>query len=93
MFAIIFNTFLAKKLPLVEGFILIIHVVGAFAIMIPLWVLAPRNSAKAVFTNFANEGGWSSTGVSVLIGMAQIASSLAGFDCAVHMGKSWVIEA
>jgi amino acid transporter len=84
-FAIVFNTFLAKRLPLVEGFLLIIHIVGLFAIIIPLWVLAPRNSAKAVFTQFANTGGWSSTGVSVLVGMAQIASSMAGFDCAVHM--------
>lgn len=84
-FAILFNTFLAKKLPLVEGFILIIHILGLFAIIIPLWVLAPRNKAHAVFTQFTNNGGWSSTGVSVLIGMAQIASSMAGFDCAVHM--------
>ncbi|KAH1378746.1 hypothetical protein KXX10_008854 [Aspergillus fumigatus] len=57
-FSILFNTFLAKNLPMVEGLILIIHVVGLFAIIIPLWVLAPRNSAKAVFTEFNNAGGW-----------------------------------
>ena len=87
LFAVVFNTVLAKRLPLIEGFILILHGVGAFAIIIPLWVLAPRNNAEDVFTTFANNGGWSSTGVSVLVGMAQIASSMAGFDCAVHMGK------
>jgi hypothetical protein len=51
-FSILFNTFLAKNLPMVEALILIIHVVGLFAIIIPLWVLAPRNNAKAVFTEF-----------------------------------------
>ncbi|KAH2596440.1 hypothetical protein KXW93_001402 [Aspergillus fumigatus] len=45
-FSILFNTFLAKNLPMVEGLILIIHVVGLFAIIIPLWVLAPRNTEE-----------------------------------------------
>ncbi|KAH1990122.1 hypothetical protein KXV33_008317 [Aspergillus fumigatus] len=66
-FSILFNTFLAKNLPMVEGLILIIHVVGLFAIIIPLWVLAPRNSAKAVFTEFNNAGGWDSDGTATLI--------------------------
>jgi hypothetical protein len=35
--AVLFNTLLAKKLPLVEGLVLILHVSGFFAILIPLW--------------------------------------------------------
>jgi len=35
-FCAIFNTFLARKLPLVEATILVLHVFGFFAIMIPL---------------------------------------------------------
>jgi hypothetical protein len=53
-FCIIFNTFLAKKLPMVEGLVLIIHILGFFAVLIPLWVLAPRTDAKTVFTEFTN---------------------------------------
>ena len=86
-FAILFNTFLAKKLPMVEGLILIIHIVGLFAIVIPLWVLAPRNTAAAVFTQFSNGGGWSSTGTSVMIGLSTSIVSMLGFDCGVHMCK------
>ncbi len=86
-FAILFNTFLAKKLPMVEGLILIIHIVGLFAIVIPLWVLAPRNTAKAVFTEFSNGGGWSSTGTSVMVGLSTSIVSMLGFDCGVHMCK------
>lgn len=86
-FSILFNTFLAKKLPLVEGLVLVLHILGLFAIIIPLWVLAPRNNAKAVFTEFANNGGWSSTGVSVMIGLLTPIVSMLGFDCAVHMSE------
>ncbi len=43
---IIFNTFFARKLPLIEGLILIIHVFGFFAILIPLWALSERQPAK-----------------------------------------------
>lgn len=35
--AILFNTFFAKKLPLIEGVILIIHVFGFFGILVRDW--------------------------------------------------------
>ncbi|KAK1090478.1 hypothetical protein LTR48_008223, partial [Friedmanniomyces endolithicus] len=38
-FAIIFNTVLAVRLPLIEGTVLILHVAGLFAVIIPLWVM------------------------------------------------------
>lgn len=87
VFAIFFNTFLAKKLPMVEGLVLIIHIIGLFCIVIPLWVMAPRNTAKAVFTEFTNAGGWSSTGVAVMVGLQASVLSMVGFDCGVHMCK------
>lgn len=86
-FTVFFNTFLAKRLPFVEGMMLILHVVGVFAIMIPLWVLAPRNNSKAVFTEFTNNGGWPTDGVSFMVGLNAIVVSLLGFDSSVHMCK------
>ncbi|KAH1568396.1 hypothetical protein KXX17_001901 [Aspergillus fumigatus] len=86
-FSILFNTFLAKNLPMVEGLILIIHVVGLFAIIIPLWVLAPRNSAKAVFTEFNNAGGWDSDGTATLVGLSTTITAMIGYDCSVHMSE------
>jgi choline transport protein len=82
----IFNTFLARKLPLVEGCVLILHILGFFAIMIPLWILAPRTDAKTVFTSF-NNNGWSATGLSVLVGIISPAVSLIGSDSATHMAE------
>lgn len=86
-FGILFNTFLAKKLPFVEVLILILHVVGLFAIIIPLWVLAPRRSAQQVFTEFNNGGGWNSAGTATLVGFSTTITALIGYDCAVHMCK------
>lgn len=77
-FSVIFNTVAAKQLPMVEGLVLILHVFGFFAILIPLWILAPRNSASKVFTEFSNSGGWSNLGLSFLIGMLSPVFTLLG---------------
>ena len=86
-FSTFFNTFLAQRLPMVEGTILVIHIVGFFAIIIPLWVLAPTNSAKMVFTEFQNLGGWSSQGLSFMVGLLSPIYTLLGVDSAVHMSE------
>lgn len=86
-FCIIFNTSLAKKLPLVEGFILLVHVIGLFAIVVPLWVLAPRNDARTALLTFSNGGNWPTMGVAFMIGLLTSLGSMMGFDCAVHMCK------
>ncbi len=84
-FCIIFNTFLAKKLPMVEGMVLVIHILGFFAVLVPLWVLAPRSSASEVFTEFTNLGGWSTTGLAFMVGLLSPVYTLIGADSAVNM--------
>jgi amino acid transporter len=86
-FSIIFNTFWAKRLPLVEALILVIHVAGLFMIIIPMWVLGPRNNAEAVFTEFNNGGGWNSLGTATMIGLSTTITAMVGYDCPVHMCK------
>jgi Mn2+/Fe2+ NRAMP family transporter len=76
-----------KELPLVEGTVLILHIVAFFAIMIPLWVLAPRTSAKSVFTEFTSQNGWSNTGLACLGGIIGPTVSLLGSDAATHMSE------
>lgn len=87
LFAIIFNTIFASKLPLVEGCVLILHCIGLFVIIIPLWVMAPRSNAEVLIT-FSNNGGWPTTGLSSMIGMVAPLILQTGFDCCVHMCKS-----
>jgi amino acid transporter len=80
VFSLFFNTVGAKHLPLFESIILFLHIFGFFAILIPLWVLAPKAPAKAVFTEFANFGGWSSIGGACMIGQLTAIGSLGGSD-------------
>jgi len=69
LFATLFNTFFAKRLPLIEGALLVLHLAGLFAIAIPLWVLAPRGTVHETIFTFTTTGGWSSVGLASLIGM------------------------
>ena len=86
-FCVFFNVFMAKRLPIVENTLLVTYILGFFAILIPLWVLGPRADARQVFTTFNNAGDWSSTGIAFMVGLGGIVPSLAGYDCAIHMGK------
>lgn len=76
--AVLVNTVGAKRLPLLEATILFLHIFGFFAVLIPLWVIAPKVSAKEAFTSFANTGGWSSVGAAVVIGQLTAVGSLGG---------------
>lgn len=83
--AIAVNVLLAKSLPTAEWLILILHVLGLFAIIIPLLVMAPKNSARVALLQITNSGNWSTTGTSFMIGLLTALGSMLGFDCAVHM--------
>jgi choline transport protein len=72
------NIWGARSMPIVNNFLLIVHVFGFFAVIIVLWTMSPRNSAEKVFTEFTNSGGWSSMGVSLMVGQI---SAIYGFTC------------
>ncbi|KAL8870439.1 MAG: hypothetical protein Q9174_003522, partial [Haloplaca sp. 1 TL-2023] len=84
--ALAINVFFVRSLPKIGLFMLVHHVVGFFAIIILLWVLAPKTPAKVVFTDFQNNGGWPTLCLSVLIGVTGPTMSMLAADCAVHMG-------
>jgi amino acid transporter len=86
-FSVLFNTVLARKLPLIEALVLIIHVFGFFGILAALWILSPRADASAVFTEFSDGGGWGSLGGSTLVGILAGILPLLGADAAVHMSE------
>ena len=81
---------LAARLPLIEGTVLILHLAGFFAIIVPLWVMAPR-AHPSILLDFSNNGGWSTTGVSAMIGLTSPMSVLIGYDCSVHMCKAFLL--
>ena len=96
--ATVFNTVLARKLPLVEWVLLCVHVVGLFAVACTLWVWAPRSAPEDVFLNLANTGGWPTTGTAFIVGLYTPIPSMMGFDSVVHMCMApystfWVLAA
>jgi hypothetical protein len=81
----VFNTILVKRLPMVEGLLVILHLVGV-VIFIPLWVLSPISEGGSVLTTFYNGGGFSTIGLSAMVGMLPVVASMLGLDCSIHMG-------
>ena len=82
------NTVLIRILPGLEGLSLILHVVGFFAIMIPLVYLAPISDNAFVWTEFNNSfSGYDSAGLSWLIGQSATAILFVGYDGACHMAE------
>ena len=78
---------------MMEGLVLVLHLFGFFAILIPLWVLAPRSDASTVFTEFTNGGNWPTIGLACLVGMLSPVFALLGTDAAIYMGSytQWII--
>lgn len=86
-FAILFNTILARQLPVAEATLLVLHILGGLAIIITLWKLAPIANAGDVWFQFTNAGGWSSDGASTMVGLLSPVISTLGYDSVVHMAE------
>ncbi len=86
--AILINTVVSSLLSKLEGLILIVHVLGFFAILIPLVYMAPHGSASDVFTVFLNHGGWPTQGLSFMVGLIGNVFSMLGADGAIHVDLS-----
>lgn len=84
---IFFNTWAASALPMVQAAALWIHIGGFLVVAIPLWVLAPKNSATDVFTVFVNNSGYSNMGTAVLLNQVFSLYCILGSDTAVHISE------
>ena len=92
-FAIVFNTSLAKGLPLLESIVLVLHIAGVITIIVPLLVLSThKNPADVALLVFYDGGNWSTMGTSFMIGLLTPLGTMMGYDCCVHMCKSpWLL--
>jgi amino acid transporter len=82
-----FNTYGARQLPLLEGLVLLLHIFGFFGVLIPMWVLAPKQSVDDVFFTFQDGGNWGSVGTACLVGMMSPIYSFIGPDAGTHMSE------
>ncbi|EPE32956.1 GABA permease, putative [Glarea lozoyensis ATCC 20868] len=87
LFGVFVNTVVSNQLPKFEGLILILHVLGFFAVLIPLVVLAPHGNSSDVFTVFLNGGGWPNQELSFFVGLLGNVFAFIGADGAYHMSE------
>ena len=66
--AVFVNTVISSLLPMIEGVILIFHILGFFAVLISLVYLSPHGTVADVFTTSLNEGKWPTQGLSYCVG-------------------------
>ncbi|KAI1373486.1 amino acid/polyamine transporter I [Hypoxylon crocopeplum] len=81
------NTVVAGLLPVLEGVILLIHVLGFIAILITVVYLSPHGSAEDVFFRTLNEGNWPTQGLSYCVGFIGNVATFVGADAAIHMAE------
>jgi choline transport protein len=84
---LLFNTFFSRKLPLIEGVIVVLHIAGFFAVIIPLWVMGDRSKTGDVFTLFQDNMGWGSVSLSTMVGLTGAASCFVGVEAGAHMSE------
>ena len=87
LFAVFINTILSRMLPKFEGLILILHILGFFAILITLVTLGPHSPAEPLFTTFLNLGQFPDQGVSFMVGMIGNAFAFVGRFLRLSLGR------
>ncbi|KAK3073561.1 hypothetical protein LTR53_004754 [Teratosphaeriaceae sp. CCFEE 6253] len=85
--AYITNIYAARMLPYWQNAFFVLHILVYFAYIVPIWVSAPTASHSQVWKEFRNEGGWSSTGLAVLVGQLTGISEQVGIDTTAHMSE------
>ncbi|SPJ87937.1 related to GABA transport protein [Fusarium torulosum] len=85
LIAIFVNTAVSSMLPKLEGMILILHIIGFFAVFISLVTFSTEGDAAQVFHEFRNTGGWPTQGLSWCVGLLGSVYSFVGVDCSFHM--------
>ncbi|KAK4210261.1 amino acid transporter [Rhypophila decipiens] len=81
------NIWGAKGMPLLQNIMLGVHVLGFIAIVAVFWALSPRESARVTFLEFRNDGGWSTTGLSLMVGQISAIYACICSDSSAHMAE------
>jgi hypothetical protein len=89
---VVINSVGSKFLPRAEGLILILHVMGFFAVLIPLVYMAPHQNAEFVFGSFINSSGWSNPGLTWLIGLMGTNLPFIGMISLFHIWKIYLTD-
>ncbi|KAH6687111.1 choline transport protein [Verticillium dahliae] len=87
VYAMVMNIWGSKALPHANLIAGVIHVTAFVAIVIVLGVMSKKNTASFVFTEFSNNSGWPSDGISWLVGLLSAVYPFLGYDAACHLAE------
>ncbi|KAJ2991258.1 hypothetical protein NUW58_g2579 [Xylaria curta] len=87
LFGYTINAAIGVLLARFEGCVLILHILGFFAVIFPLALLSQHNTPADVFNTFLNLGGWQTQGLSFSIGIMGNVFAFLGGDGAIHMSE------
>ena len=79
------NTSLPRLFVKFEGYAFVLHLLGFFAVMLPLIFLGEKTSSANVWNQFKNMGEWHTQGLSFCIGIIGTVFAFAGADAAIHV--------
>ena len=85
--AVFINTVISGLLPIIESLILVFHILGFVAVLVPLVYISPHGSTADVFLTSLNEGNWPTQGLSFCVGFIGNVATFVGADAAVHMSE------
>ena len=77
-FAVFVNAIVGRLLPRFEGFILVVHVLGLFGVILPLIFFGPHQDASEVFRSFSNQEHLPTKGLSFMVGIVGTAFPFLG---------------
>jgi choline transport protein len=86
-FAVLFNIYLARKLPGIEAAVFTLYMLTFVAFFIILLAMGPRSGAKPMFTQFEDNAKWGSIGTACFVGISGPVITLIGSDSAVHLAE------
>ncbi|KAL3425153.1 amino acid permease [Phlyctema vagabunda] len=81
------NIWGSKILPHTNLAAAVLHIVGFLVIMSVLGAMTTKHDAHFVFLEVTNNSGWSSDGVSWLVGLLSTVYPFLGYDAACHMAE------
>ncbi|KAH7123042.1 amino acid permease [Dactylonectria macrodidyma] len=87
VYAMVMNIWGSKLLPTANLLSGVLHIGGFVAILITLGVMAEKNTASFVFTEFVNSSGWDNDGISWLVGLLSAVYPFLGYDAACHLAE------